>query len=120
MLFVWLMTALRKIVWLVRIPKLEEVAKADLNERCPVCGHRNGRIRCVLQRKPGPQPPQQLPQGDILRQHACNVCGARWHHSPLAEVDATKVLPSVARTELEAKEDRLAFRQQQEESPSSS
>jgi hypothetical protein len=115
MIIYWIIVALKRAIWLVRIPKPEQLARADINERCPVCGWTSGRVRCVLKAKPGPRAANQLPDGQILRQHACNNCGARWHHAPLAKgVDATKVLPSVARNDLEAKEDRQAYMQSEE------
>lgn len=119
MIFYWLILGLRGFVWLLRIPKAEDLARADRNERCPVCGATDGRMRCVLKAKAGPRAKDRPLEGLILRQHACNECGARWHHEPLAKgVDSTKVLPSVARTELETKEDRYAFMPAEETVPS--
>jgi len=104
----------------LRIPKPEELARIDPNARCPVCGAREGRLRCVLKAKPGPTAKNPVIGGQILCQHTCAVDGARWFDSPIAKaVDPSKVLPSVARTDLETKEDRQAFLQEEGETASS-
>ncbi len=70
---------------------------------------RDGRIRCVLQFEPGPRAADAAPKLMIMCQHICNVCGGRWHEKPLAKgITPALVLPSVARNELEVKEDRQA------------
>ena len=110
MIFYWIILFLKQIVWFFRIPKPEELAKANRNERCPVCGHEDGRMRCVLRAKPGPRVQGRIVEGQILRQHKCNECGARWHHAPLVKnAETSKILPSVARDEFETKEDRMVF-----------
>lgn len=120
MIFYWIISALRQIVWFFRIPKPEELARIDTNAPCPVCGAREGRLRCVLKAKPGPAAKNPVIGGQILCQHTCYECGARWFDSPIVkDVDPSKVLASVARTDLEIKEDRQAF-MQEEETPSSS
>lgn len=114
MIFYYLIVVLRKLVRLFRIPNPHELARADINARCPVCGWRKGWIRCVLKAKPMPTSREVLPEGFILCQHSCKVCGARWHDMPILKVDPSKVMPSVARNELETKEDRQPYMQTEE------
>jgi hypothetical protein len=106
MIFFWIIMGIRKLVWLIRLPKPEDVAKANLNERCPVCGWESGTVRCVLSQKEGPTNPSVAPDRMILRQHTCNICGAGWFHKAIAkDVKPSTVTPSVARTEFEKKAD---------------
>ena len=109
MLFYWLKLALRKIVWLFRAPTQQEIARVDLNLACPVCGGRSGSLRCVSRTdKPTPEDGGLNPElFSILCQHTCNICGAVWYEKPiLKQVNVRTVLPSVARTDLEAREDK--------------
>ncbi len=120
MLFYWLIVALKRFVWFLRLPKIEDLALVSPDARCPVCGAHEGRLRCVLKAKPGPVAKNPVIGGQILCQHTCAVCGARWFDSPIAKaVDPSKVLPAVARTDLETKEDRQAFLQEEGETASS-
>jgi hypothetical protein len=115
MLFYWFISGLRRFIWFFRIPKPEDLARIDVNARCPNCGAREGRIRCVLQAKPGPRASNAMPDGQILCQHICNLCGARWHEKPIAkDASPSTVLPSVARTDLERREDNQAYMQAEE------
>jgi hypothetical protein len=109
MLWYWIIVGIRWVVWFVKPPKPEALAKANPNQRCPVCGWKSGRIRCVQKVKAGPQNPNALPVICILRQHTCNICGARQFLEPiLKSVSPSTVLPSVARNDIEVKEDRQA------------
>jgi hypothetical protein len=122
MLFYWIILAIKKIVWFFRIPKPEDLARIDPNARCPSCGAREGKLRCVLKRKPGPTAKtatNPLISAQILCQHTCLVDGARWFDKPIAsDVDPSKVLPSVARDDLEVAEDRQAKLWAEETPPS--
>jgi hypothetical protein len=110
MILYWLIVVIKKIVWFFRIPKPEDLARVDENARCPNCGWRKGKLRCVLKAKPGPRSRDVLPEGVILCQHTCDICGASWFDKPIAKnVTPATVLPSVARTELEVKQDRRAL-----------
>ena len=111
MIFYWLISILRKFIRLWHIPKPEDLAKIDPNARCPVCGAREGRLRCVWQAEPGPQSKDVPPKYKVQCQHTCDECGARWFEKPVINVDPTKVLSSVARNEHETKEDRTAMLQ---------
>jgi hypothetical protein len=112
MVFVWLVSFIRKWVWLFRPPRPEDLARIDENARCPVCGAFEGKLRCVLKRKAGPSArdaTDPVIAGQILCQHTCLVCGGRWFDKPIAaKIDPSNVLPSVARDDLEAREDRQA------------
>src|ERR1700722_17483973 len=119
MIFFWLIQAIRKMIWYVQIPRLQDVAKIDPNAQCPVCGNRAGRIRCVWQQQQdGPKPPKNEPtlamrNMKVLAQHTCDECGARWFEKPIADVDPSRVMPGAPRTELEKAEDRTAMLQAQ-------
>lgn len=112
MIWFWLVEFIRKIVKLIRIPNAEEFAIVAPNAKCPVCGHNKGHLRCVLVADPGPNPPKNLQvPGSIKCQHSCEICGARWFDKPIvSKVDSSMVLPCVARTELEAAEDKHRFK----------
>lgn len=115
MLWYWMMVALRWFVWLFKMPKPEELAKADKNDRCPVCGATDGWMRCVWKVKPGPRSESRPPDVGVFRQHTCNECGGQRFFPPISKiVDTTTVLPSVARNDLEAKQDRWAISVQQQ------
>lgn len=86
-------------IWLMRLvvpPSATQYARVRPDAQCPVCGTTQGRIRCV---KRGTT---------ILAQHTCGECGARWHESPVVRVDAQLVWPSIARNDLELKEELSA------------
>lgn len=109
MLFYWAMLALRKIVWLFRAPKQQEISRIDPDTRCPVCGGQSGKLRCV-QTTDQPVPEEGQLESKfyfILCRHLCNICGAMWFEKPvLKNVNVTTVLPSVARDDIESREDR--------------
>jgi hypothetical protein len=48
----------------------------------------------------------------ILAQHTCGHCGARWHEQPIIKVTPNTVWAAVPRTELEQKEEFAARSQQ--------
>lgn len=114
MLFYWLVSLVKKVVWLFQLPPVEQFARRNQNQQCPVCGERLGALRCVLMAKPGARAPGVIPEGAIMCQHRCGRCGARWHEKPLAK-DATTstVLPAVARDDIERAEDRMAHLQEE-------
>jgi hypothetical protein len=119
MIFFYVIQLIRKIIWLFRIPKPEQVAYIDENAHCPVCAASKGRLRCVVQVKQGPRPEKDiLPPMKVVCQHTCEKCGARWFDPPISrKATPETVLPSVPRTELEQKEDRAAMMQAQAENP---
>lgn len=112
MLFYWLILGLRKFVWLFKIPSPQDIARITPRSPCPVCGNSEGnRIRCVWQLQDGPptkDPQLQMKNTRVLAQRSCALCGARWFENPVVKVDPTRVLPSVARDELEKAADRSA------------
>lgn len=120
MIFFWLIQCMRKIVWLFRIPKPEQVAYIDENAHCPVCAATDGRLRCVVQVKPGPRPDRNiLPLMKLFCQHTCGRCGARWFDPPVSnKATPGTVLPAVPRDELEQRADSAAILQAQAENPS--
>ena len=114
MIWYWLVVGIRRVVWFFRIPDAQEIAKIDPNRWCPVCGAKNGRIRCVIQAEAMAPAKNIPPKTKVLCQHTCNECGARCFEEPVAkEADQSTILPSVARTELEKAEDRAAYLQTQ-------
>lgn len=110
MIFYYLILAIKKVKWFFWIPRPEDLALLDVDARCPGCGARKGRLRCVLMNKPGPVAENAIPQTRIQIRHTCLICGCRWHEDPIAKVNhglaVGFVLPSVARDEIEKKEDR--------------
>jgi hypothetical protein len=110
MIWFWLIQAVRRFIWLFKLPKAWQIAFADPNEPCPVCGAKDGHLRCVLMAKGEPRAKTKPLAGQIFLQHTCNFCGARWHVEPIRHeaMDAMKVLPCVPRTEIEKIEDRAA------------
>ena len=115
MIFVWLIAAIRKFVWLFRIPHPEQIAKINSARPCPVCGHPDSDLRCVVLSKAGPKPETKLPaETVVLCQHTCRLCGARYFEQPVAKVSPTTVLPSVPRNEVERMQDRQARLQGEE------
>ena len=88
MIFVWLITGFR---WLLRllIPSPQQVAWAlsplqaetiDPNQKCPSCGHTDGRIATIAGVDFGKDVTVTL-----VVQHTCNVCGAKWRQLPLVQ-----------------------------------
>jgi hypothetical protein len=99
MIFHWFMQALRFVGWLFVPPKPRDVARIDRCYPCPVCGARNGTIRCVERR-------DATSRAITFAQHTCEVCGARWHEQPVVKVTPSIVFPAIARNEREKIEDR--------------
>ena len=99
MLIYWLQLALLKLRWLVKYPTKLQIARMNPNMACPVCGARQGSIRCV-------QRQDASTKSIVLGQHTCAVCGARWYEKPVVAVQPTLVYPAVPRTDLEKLEDR--------------
>jgi hypothetical protein len=114
MIFYWAINLLRRMAWLFKLPGPQEIARIDRNSPCPICGARAGRLRCVWELGPGPKAPKELPPNyKVQCQHTCNECGGRWFEAPVVKVDPTRVLPSVARDEIEKAEDRAQMLQSQ-------
>ena len=86
MIWVWLRQAIYFLgVLLIPPPKpsLPLYQPIDPNAPCPACGHRNGKIRCVL---PSPEQP------DPTIMHQCSVCGARFFEKTVVQGDNVKEL----------------------------
>ena len=104
MLFYWIVTALRKIAWLFRPVSARDVARIDANDPCPTCGHRQGRLRAVTLSITAPGA-TKIPMPKVFCQHTSAVCGGRWYEDPVVAVSANYVWRSMARDEIEQKED---------------
>jgi hypothetical protein len=116
MILYWLILLVKKFVWLFRIPKPEELAYANINARCHVCGAKSGRLRCVAKEKAGPVVEGALPNVAIFCQHTCNECGARSFDPPISKtVNPGNTWPSIPRDDIEKAEDRTAFLIQSQE-----
>jgi hypothetical protein len=48
-------------------------ATIDPNSKCPACGHRNGKLKCVTVEK------KEKPNATVMVQHECRVCHAAWY-----------------------------------------
>ena len=91
--------------WLVP-PPASYWAKAERNRKCPVCGHRQGRLRCVEVPSQEPQKQQGVRPMMTELQHSCLECGARCYEKPLDPKATTMtVRPAVARDDGERAED---------------
>jgi hypothetical protein len=114
MVFFWLILAFRRFAWLFRPPTERDIARIYPNAPCPICGARQGKLRCVVLQGPGPQS-KELPERTlkVMAQHSCECCGGRWFEQPVVNVKATDILPSVARDQLEEREDRAQLLQGQ-------
>lgn len=109
MIWIWIIVTIKYLKQFFWLPKPEAIAERDPNARCLVCGHHEGELRCVRMIKPGPRAADRPAEESILCQHRCKRCGARWFEKPLlGSVTTSDVLPSVGRTEIEDKEDRVA------------
>src|SRR5256885_16057844 len=107
MIFYWTIQFIKKIIWLFALPKAEQFVRRDPNMKCPNCGWEEGSLRAVQMQKMGPRVQGRIPEVQNLCQHRCAVCGARWHEPPVSKEAGTQfILPSVARNEIEVKEDR--------------
>lgn len=108
MIWYWLKMVLWRVVWFFRTPDLQDISKISKDVPCPVCGNRDGRLRCVQRpTKPATEDgTYALGSFEILCQHTCNECGAEWFEKPVIKsVTSKTVLPSVARNELESSDD---------------
>jgi hypothetical protein len=108
LIFYWMKLALRRVVWLFRMPTKEHLAYVDPGTRCPSCGvSRLHPIRCV-QRKDA--------KGNVLFfvQHTCAVDGARWYEETVAKLKPELAEQALARTDLERTDDYLIAIRQQE------
>jgi hypothetical protein len=92
----WLKRLAVSLLWLVRAPKKGSLALVDPNAKCPCCGARDGRLRCV-----------HLTDVALACQHTCNVCAARWVEPAVVTLTTANAQHGVARTPVEEKEDRL-------------
>jgi hypothetical protein len=65
----------RFIVWMEDEAKRRnaEAACVDINQKCPGCGHRSGKLLCV-----DGQSEAENPKRMKIIQHQCQVCGALW------------------------------------------
>lgn len=103
MIFYWLRKLIMTIRWLVIAPDEKQFVKINKNLKCPVCGHADGRLRCVEMLRSNNQT-------SVLCQHTCNVCGARFYEIPVAKVDSSIVQHSIPRNKLEREEDSATSR----------
>ena len=77
MIILWLYKFFMFLVRLI-VPPPEELF-IEINAKCPVCGHRDGKISSVLK------------NGKIAVQHHCNIDGSIWFEDAIV-TDAHKVV----------------------------
>jgi hypothetical protein len=70
-IWTWLSQAITWVLKLLIPPPPTFDPVIDPNEKCPSCGHRNGRIEAV-----------QTDQRSMVR-HRCNICHAWWLVEPV-------------------------------------
>lgn len=81
MLWVYIARMIHSIVKFFSMPDLSQLAYLDPNQKCPVCGHSNGKLQAALN---GPN--------NVQCKHVCFVCGASWFEAPLVKMPA--VIPT--------------------------
>jgi hypothetical protein len=66
-------------VWLLMpvAAKKTPLPKRDENAPCPVCGGSRGMLRAIENKGATKEAPA------LLCQHSCEICGARWHETPV-------------------------------------
>lgn len=102
MIFYWLRRAW---VWYLKLwlkPPLSELARINENRKCPVCGARQGRLRCIKREIVGSNGHNSI---EVLCEHRCSVCGARFYEKPVMKIDDSYVHPALARDAIEIAED---------------
>lgn len=69
----------------------------DPNQKCPVCGARQGTLRAVwtkpITRTDEETNTTKVVKGDVMVEHTCGVCGARSNHKPVHEDANNLALP---------------------------
>ena len=61
--------------FVVPAPKPEPDYRIDPNAKCPGCGAHDGKLLCIGGEK----------LGEVLIDHTCAVCQARWYEKPLLD-----------------------------------
>ena len=89
MIIHWLRKLIQFMVWLAIPPTKEDLARIDPDRKCPICGARKGKLRCVVM-GPGGDTAGQV----VLCEHCCAVCGARCSEKPVVAVSPEHVQPS--------------------------
>lgn len=80
-----------------------DVARVRASAPCPVCGAKNGTLRCV--ERQNTQGVNGRPAVMIVAQHTCGDCGARWFERPVLKLSQNMVWASIPRNEAEKTED---------------
>lgn len=80
MLWVLLAKIYAAVKWFF-LPPLPEIPTLDINAPCPACGHRLGKLRCVV------------PEGSnsVRVEHECQVCKARFYEAPILENPGVRI-----------------------------
>ena len=62
------------IAWLRSIREQIQIrdAEVDINAKCPACGHRQGKLRCIIVER------QEKPNKTVMVEHTCGVCDAKF------------------------------------------
>jgi hypothetical protein len=75
-LWVWLWRMVGAVgCFVVPAPKPEPDYRIDPNAKCPGCGAHDGKLLCIGGEK----------LGEVLIDHTCAVCQARWYEKPLLD-----------------------------------
>ena len=71
MIFIWLRTAFAMLLKLFVPPPSSLGRVIDINRKCPVCGHRSGKLLSVFG------------TDGVACQHQCQICGVRFFEAPI-------------------------------------
>jgi len=66
----------------------------DVNEKCPGCGHRQGRLRCVGVETLAGGIRDGVP-AIVQMEHICAVCEAKWYQDPVFKGEPRKVAEQI-------------------------
>ena len=83
MIFYWLRLAWLKVVWLMTPPTAKQVARVNEDAPCSVCGLKEGKIACATDTQ------------QIVVEHECQRCMAKWYEKPVTAVKTSDVLAKV-------------------------
>jgi hypothetical protein len=94
-IFYWLVLAMRKLVWLFKMPTARDIARIDPNSKCPACGAMSGKLKLT---NVGGKVTDSgaLVGGETMVQHSCDVCGGAWFEQTVMKLSPQLIKDSRA------------------------